>query len=176
MAGDAVSGTPFCATDRAAIHTALNDLPWLRLELAVARGQPAPRGDGGTTRVYPDIPIREDVDALERELDRAVFSWSAAVGDAARLAPLRRFYPAARRLVAHRATFYGLPLTPVRRWVCENAVPRLPLDTVGTVRASGEAIVVRNMTGGQGALELLRLHVRGCALIKRDVTETWVEV
>lgn len=168
VAGDALA-MPFCVSDHRAIVAALDDLPWLRLELAVARSQPAAGGDGGTTRVYPEIPIREDVDALEREIDRAVYSWSEAVGDAQGLAPVTRFYHASRRLLRHLTIFYALAPTPISRWIAVQAVPRLPPTTIGTVRASGEAIIVREMSGGDGALELARLHARACALIRRDV-------
>lgn len=166
-AGSALYG-PLCVSDHGKVRAALSDLPWLRLELALALREPAAGGDGGTTRVHPDIPLREDVDALIRELDRAVFSWSTALADELGLAELNRFAPSARRIAVHLDTLYVLGPTRVSRWVNASAVPLLPLDTPGTVRASGEARIVREMTGGQGALELLRLHTRGCALIRRD--------
>lgn len=163
-AGEAVYG-PLCATDHGRVRAALEDLPWLRLQLQLSIGEPQ-QGDGGTSRVHPEIPIREDIDALIRELDRVVFSWSEALEDELRLSPARKFGPAARRLLVHLGNFYALGPTPVSRWVNAEAVAALPLDTVGTVRSSGEAVIVLELTGGQGALEVLRLYQRGCSILR----------
>lgn len=167
-AGTALYG-PLCATDHRSVRAALDDLPWLRLELSLALGQPASGGDGGTTRVHPDLPIREDVDATMRELDLVVFSWAEIIGYELRLSPTTKFYAAARRIAVHLDTLYHLHTgQPVQRWVSASAVYGLPPETPGTVRASGEALVTRYLSGGHGALELHRLWVRGCGLIRRD--------
>lgn len=168
--GDVVAGAalygPLCGTDHRAVRRALDDLPDLRLTLALSRGTPR-QGDGGSTSVFPEIPIREDIDAIERKLDNVVLAWSDAIGAALRLAPVSRFGPAARRLVVHLDTLYDLGPTPISQWVDASRVADLPDDTVGTIRASGEAIMICEITGAQGALEILKFHTLGNALLKR---------
>jgi hypothetical protein len=166
VAGAAVYG-PFCGLDHYYVRRAVDDLADLRLELALNRGTPQ-QGDGGSTSVYPEIPIREDIDAIERQLDTSVFSWADAIGAEMNLSPVRKFGPAVRRVAAHLETLYEIGPTPVNRWVDAIRVSELPDDTVGVVRASGDALVTIEMTGAQGALEMFKFHTLGCALLKRS--------
>lgn len=158
---------PFCVRDHRRIAAAIADLPLLRLTIDLQIGH-TERGDGGYPTVESPAPIRLDLDAVRTDMNLAVETWYDVITAEKRLESLvwHKTFADKINVIKHNLVdLYRVAEMPVQRWVPERYVPTLPDDTVGRVTASGDAIVIRDMSGADGALEMLTLATRACKLL-----------
>lgn len=169
----------FCQACTDLIVQALTDLPGAYARVAGEYGQPARRDSQAIRTPFgPSVPIRLDVDALQREAPPLVGGWAARVRavPGLRLSPpqhdnpatLEGFAEACRVLRTHPAAL--LSLQP--GWMTRTY--RLPLDDdtaalIGgeeILRAGDDFVTVQVPCDGTAAgLEILRLAWRSTAVL-----------
>lgn len=157
---------PVCTANVANTLAAIPEIyveAYLALEPGQLRADDTETGKRGKGAEAP-LPLNADADALLRHILEVILSWYEAVIPAARLTwrPLPTdavaITTACRILTAHLRTLIALPATPVTRWVNHPDIRKLDDDTIGVVRAGGDAIVLLEMTGVQAGLEIMALR------------------
>ncbi len=170
---------PLCGPCRRQTGRVLAELPETYVHLYLA----LPRSSGGGQRISgtreTPIPLSAEVEALMRGIVEAVTCWDELVRDraglhvdtlaAGRSRDSVALTSACRTLAAHLDAFAGLPSCEVLRWD-ETAGPTTrPAGAHMERRADPQvgAWTVVDMTGAQGAIELMRLAGRARHLLGR---------
>lgn len=170
----------FCDPCRIRIGACLDELPSAYVRLAAAIGDPPRRGRLVRIPFGPRMPLQPDIDALMRYMADVLGSWHERVAAVAHLTPpdteASRADPA--RTVEHAVEILSVHLTVMLALAPEQmARVMTPADadawagdpeTVTVVRASGEAHVLRPMSGADAGNEIIDLHYQA----RRIVFET----
>jgi hypothetical protein len=188
----ALAYRPLCDRCERYLRECVAAFPAAYLRLGHELGQPSRNGQNVRSPFGPRVPLREDVDALMRLLAAVSCSWEARIRAQARLsvrdpaapvATLESVRASARVIAGHSAVLLALPpkwMTctiplPPSRHGQDAAVSGRTGELIEAVRDYAGSDLVRvgvdfvtvlvQRDGGDGALELLRLHHRALAVL-----------
>lgn len=162
----ALSYQAFCPADTSQISRDLQALPVQYLYLGAEIG--TPRAEVSQIRVPfgPKVPIRLDIDALQRAMTEVLSCWHERVAAVASLTFPDRdrdrrgavaVRDAARTLRGHLSTLLGLPPEPMRRAITLHNLTGWPDDTPGIVHTVF-AEINPDLSGADAGLEILHLR------------------
>lgn len=173
----------FCDPCRTRIGACLDELPSAYARLAAAIGDPPRRGQVVRIPFGPRMPLQPAVDELMRYMAAVLGSWHERVAAVARLTPpdtgASRTDPA--RTVDHAVTVLSGHLTVMLALMPEQmARVMTPADAeawaddpdaVTVVRPSGEAHVLRPMSGADAGNEIFDLHYQARRILFETKTQ-----